>query len=99
MLSISHTALIIPSKITSSFKFNEELKYMAEEYDNNNSLHHLRKDTHEAHTESRLAKMLSTIALIASILSLALAVWALDKAGQAQSDANRATESVQNARP
>lgn len=98
MLSISHTALIIPFTIISSFNFNEELMYMAEEYDNN-SLHHLRKDTHEAHTESRLAKMLSTIALIASIVSLALAVWALDKAGQAQSDANRATESVQNARP
>jgi hypothetical protein len=65
---------------------------MAEEYD---SMHHMRRDVHEAHSSAQVAKLLSTLALIGAVLSLALAVWALDKAGQAQSDANRATEAVQ----
>lgn len=63
-----------------------------EEYDN---LNHMRKDIHEAHSDAKVAKLLSTLAMIAAVLSLALAVWALDKAGQAQSDANRSTEAVQ----
>lgn len=64
-----------------------------EEYDN---MHHMRKDVHEAHSDAKVAKLLSTLAMIAAVLSLALAVWALDKAGQAQSDANRSTEAVQH---
>lgn len=65
---------------------------MPEDYD---SIHHMRKDVHEAHSSSQVAKLLSTLALIGTILSLALAIWALDKAGQAQSDANRAIESIE----
>lgn len=65
---------------------------MAEEYD---SIHHMRRDVHEAHSSAQVSKLLSTLALIGAVLSLALAVWALDKAGQAQSDANRAVETVQ----
>lgn len=65
---------------------------MPDDYD---SIHHMRRDVHDAHSDARVAKMLSTLALIGSILSLGMAIWALDKAGQAQSDANRATEAVQ----
>jgi hypothetical protein len=65
-----------------------------EEYD---SMHHMRRDVHEAHSDAKVAKLLSTLALLGAVLSLALAVWALDKAGQAQSDSNRAVETVQRA--
>lgn len=65
---------------------------MPEDYD---SIHHLRRDVHDAHSDARVAKLLSTLALLGALLSLGLSIWALDKAGQAQSDANRATESVQ----
>lgn len=68
---------------------------MAEDYD---SIHHMRKDVHEAHSSAQISKLLSTLALIGTILSLGLAIWALDKAGQAQSDANRASETVERAR-
>lgn len=61
----------------------------------NNDLHHLRRDTRDAHTNSQLAKWLSIIALIASAIALALSMYALNKAGDAQSTANRATESIQ----
>lgn len=65
-----------------------------EEYD---SMHHMRRDVHEAHSDAKVAKLLSTLALLGAVLSLALAVWALDKAGQAQSESNRAVETVQRA--
>lgn len=65
---------------------------MPEDYD---SIHHMRKDVHEAHASAQVSKVLSTLALIGAIISLALAVWALDKAGQAQSDANRAIQTTQ----
>lgn len=65
---------------------------MAEDYD---SIHHLRRDTHEAHTSSQIAKVLSTLALIGAIISLILSIWALSKAGDAQSTANRATQTIQ----
>ena len=77
----------------------------AEEYDRHdhrgnydNAQHHLRRDVHEASTESKLAKLLSTLALLTAALALALSIWALDKAGQAQSTANRATQTVQGVR-
>jgi hypothetical protein len=69
---------------------------MAEEFDNN--MHHLRNDVRDAHTESRLAKLLSTLALIGAVIALALSMAALNKAGDAQSTANRATEQVQQAK-
>lgn len=64
-----------------------------EEYDSN--MHHWRRDVHDAHTNSQVAKLLSYLALAGAIISMALAIWALDKAGEAQSTANRAQESVQ----
>ncbi len=73
----------------------------AEDYDNNRSGNrdydnnrHLQRDVHEAHTDSKLAKLLSTLALLTAATALALSLWALDKAGEAQSTANRATETV-----
>jgi hypothetical protein len=65
---------------------------MAEEYETS---HHLRRDIHEAHTDSKLAKLLGTLALITAALALALSMWALDKAGEAKSNANRALEQSQ----
>jgi hypothetical protein len=63
--------------------------------DHNSSLHHMRRDVRDAHVDSKVAKMLSYLALAGALLSLALAIWALDKAGEAQSTANRAQESSQ----
>lgn len=63
-------------------------------YSNNshNELSGMRRDVHEAHTDSQVAKLLSTLALIGTIIALGLSMWALNKAGEAQSTANRATE-------
>ena len=60
--------------------------------DNNNNLHHLRRDVHEAHTSSQVAKVLSIMALIGTIIALGISIYALDKAGEAASTANRAIE-------
>lgn len=70
---------------------------VAEDYNANhqNDMHHLRRDARDAHSNSQLAKWLSIIAMIISAIALALSVAAMDKAGEAQSTANRATESVQ----
>ena len=65
---------------------------MPDDYDN---IHHMRRDVHDAHSSAQVSKVLATLALIGAILSLGLAIWALDKAGQAQSDAKRATEAFQ----
>ena len=60
-----------------------------------NDMHHLRRDARDAHANSQLAKWLSIIALIVSAVALATAMAAMNKASDAQSTANRATESVQ----
>jgi len=65
-------------------------------YNSNNEMHHLRRDARDAHSSSQLAKWLSIIALIIAAIALTVAVSALNKAGEAQSTANRATESVQS---
>lgn len=66
-----------------------------DDYNNNqNDMHHLRRDARDAHSNSQLAKWLSILALIASAIALAVAVSALNKAGEAQSTANRAIESA-----
>jgi hypothetical protein len=62
---------------------------------NYNDTHSLRRDVRDAHTDSQLAKLMSTLALIGTIISLGLAMWALSKAGDAQSTANRAMEMSQ----
>jgi hypothetical protein len=61
---------------------------------NGNELHHLRRDSRDAHANSQLAKWLSILALIVAAIALWVAVSALNKAGDAQSTANRATEAV-----
>ncbi len=55
----------------------------------------MRRDVNEARTDSKLAKLLSTLALATAAIALALSLWAMDKAGEAQSQSNRATEQVQ----
>jgi len=70
---------------------------MAVEDNDNRDMYHWRRDVHDAHTNSQMAKMLSYLAMAGMIISLALSIWALDKAGEAQSTANRAQESVQRA--
>jgi hypothetical protein len=69
----------------------------ADDY-NDNSLHHLRRDVHESHTSSQVAKVLSTIALVAAFVALALSVYTLDKANQASSDANRAMQTAEQSK-
>lgn len=64
-------------------------------YRDDNSLHHMRRDVRDAHVDSKMAKMLSYLALAGAIIALALSMWALNKAGEAQSTANRAQETVQ----
>lgn len=61
---------------------------------NYNELHHMRRDARDAHSNSQLAKWLSIMALITAAITLAVAVAALNKAGDAQSTANRATERI-----
>lgn len=68
-----------------------------DDYNDYGTLHHMRRDMRDAHVDSKVAKMLSYLALAGVILSLALAIWALDKAGEAQSTANRAQETSQQA--
>jgi hypothetical protein len=67
-----------------------------EDYNSNhsNDMHHLRVDARNAHSDSQLAKWLSIIALIVAAIALAVSVAAMNKAGDAQSTANRATETV-----
>jgi hypothetical protein len=74
---------------------------MADEYRNDRSneydnVRHMQRDVHDAHTGSQVARLLSTLALVASIIALALSMWALNKAGEAQSTANRAVEISQS---
>lgn len=57
-------------------------------------LHHMRRDARDAHTNAQLAKWLSILAMILAAIALWVAVSALNKAGDAQSTANRATESI-----
>lgn len=67
-----------------------------DDYNNNgNDMHHLRRDARDAHSNSQLAKWLSIIALIGAAIALWVAASAMNKAGEAQSTANRATEQVQ----
>jgi hypothetical protein len=68
-------------------------------HDNNryDEQHHLRRDVHEASTASQLARLLSTLALITGAIALALSLWALNKAGDAQNAANQANDRAQQA--
>lgn len=68
---------------------------MANGTDDYDSLHHMRRDIHEAHTNAHVAKLLSYLALAGMVISLGLSIWALDQAGEAQSTANRTAEALQ----
>jgi hypothetical protein len=69
-------------------------------YGNNyNDVHNMRRDVHDAHTNSQIAKLLSTLALIGAVIAIGLSMWALNKAGDAQSTANRAMETAQSRQP
>jgi len=68
---------------------------MAEDYNQNTSTNELRKDVHEAHSDAKVAKLLSALALIGAVIALTLSIMALDKSGEAQSTANRASDAVQ----
>ncbi len=65
---------------------------------NGNELHHLRRDARDAHTNSQLAKWLSILAMILAAIALWVAASALNKAGDAQSTANRANEAITQTR-
>ncbi|MDB5180448.1 MAG: hypothetical protein JWO54_206 [Candidatus Saccharibacteria bacterium] len=68
---------------------------MADDYNQNTSTNELRKDVHEAHSDSKVAKLLSTLALLGAVVALTLSIMALDKAGEAQSTANRASDAIE----
>lgn len=68
---------------------------MADDYNHQQTSNELRKDVHEAHSESKVAKVLSTLALLGAIAALILAGMALSKSGDAQSTANRATDAIE----
>lgn len=62
------------------------------EYRSSSDIHHLRRDARDAHSNAQLAKWLSILGLITAGIALWVAFSALNKAGEAQSTANRATE-------
>lgn len=66
--------------------------------DHRTDMHHLRRDTRDAHANAQVAKWLSILSLIAAAIALWIAVAAMNKAGDAQSTANRATQSIQQSR-
>jgi hypothetical protein len=68
---------------------------MADEYNHLQTTNELRKDVHEAHSESKVAKVLATLALVGAVIAIALAGMALSKSGDAQSTANRATDAIE----
>jgi hypothetical protein len=65
-----------------------------EDYSNGNEMHHLRRDARDAHSNSQLAKWLSILALIGAAIALWVAMSAMNKAGEAQSSANRNSERI-----
>lgn len=58
--------------------------------DDYDSLHHMRTDVRDAHTNSSAAKLLSTLALIGAAIALTLSVMAWNKANDAWGNAQRA---------
>ena len=69
------------------------------DYGRGSDMHHMRRDVRDAHSNSQLAKWLSILALIASAIALAVSMAAMNKAGDAQSTANRATERANQSIP
>ncbi len=65
-----------------------------DDYGNGNEMHHLRRDARDAHSNSQLAKWLSILALIGTAIALWVASSAMNKAGEAQSSANRNSERI-----
>lgn len=65
------------------------------EYEGASDMQHLRRDARDAHSNSQLAKWLSILALIVAAIAMWVAVMAMNKAGEAQSSANRNTERVE----
>lgn len=61
---------------------------------NNNSLHHMRRDIREADRDSSVAKLLSYLALLASAIALAVAIGAWNKANDALGNAQRAVNAT-----
>lgn len=74
---------------------------MADNYSDSNGsyneIHHLRRDSRDAHVNSQLAKWLSIISLIIAAIALTVAIVAFNKAGEAESTANQAQSSASRA--
>ncbi len=67
---------------------------MAAGDDYDNSYHHFRTDVRDAHTNSSVAKLLSTLALIGAVIAIALAVASWNKANDAWGNAQRAVNAT-----
>ncbi|MDN5275854.1 MAG: hypothetical protein JWN33_503 [Candidatus Saccharibacteria bacterium] len=66
--------------------------------DDNDNMNHLRRDVHEAHSESKLAKVLSWLALLGAVIALAMAGTAIGVANDAKNQSQRAIEQAQQAK-
>jgi hypothetical protein len=63
-----------------------------EDYD---TLHHMRTDVRDAHTNASAAKLMATLALIGAAIALALAIMSWNKANDAWGNAQRAVNVTQ----
>ncbi|HYH74497.1 MAG TPA: hypothetical protein VD735_00900 [Candidatus Saccharimonadales bacterium] len=66
-----------------------------EDYD---SMHHMRRDIRDAHTDAAAAKLMATLALIGTIIALAVSIMAWNKANDAWGNAQRAVNITENQR-
>lgn len=66
--------------------------------DDYNDAHHMRNDVRDAHTNSSVARVLATLALIGTVLAMAVSIAAWNKANDAWGNSQRAIESIQSTR-
>jgi hypothetical protein len=63
---------------------------------NNNHYNHFRNDVRDAHTNSSVARMLATLALIGALIALGVSIAAWNKANDAAGRAQNALDNSHN---
>jgi hypothetical protein len=65
---------------------------MAEDYRNDNmsDMQHMRRDVRDAHSDASAAKLLATLAMIGTLISLGFSIAAWNKANDALGNSQRA---------
>lgn len=61
--------------------------------------HATNENVYKAANDSTATRLLSTLMLVGLLITLAVGVWALDKAGRMQSDNSLANTTVQQTKP